>query len=185
MKSAVEQLSTYKSVHLNKKNVRTHFIGVPAIIWSLAVFLSLVKLPVSVAGLSLVENGQSLTVAMVFFVVVLIYYFMLHIKLAIGQLIFILPVFYTAHLVAQMTSAIWIAAGVFIVAWIIQFIGHHYEKAKPAFVDDFNQLLIGPFFLMAEVFFMLGKLKSLEKEVTPLAIEKRRLFEAKRKTTPA
>ena len=31
-------------------------------------------------------------------------------------------------------------------------IGHGYEKAKPAFMDDLNQLLIGPFFLMAELF---------------------------------
>jgi len=28
MKSAVEQLSTYKSVHLNPRNIRTHFIGI-------------------------------------------------------------------------------------------------------------------------------------------------------------
>jgi len=177
MKSAVEQLSTYKSVHLNKKNVWTHFIGVPAIIWSLIVFFSLVELPVPLA-----DSGYSLTLAMIFFAGVLIYYFMLHTSLAIGQLIFILPTFYTAHLVAQMPGAVWIASSVFVVAWIIQFIGHHYEKAKPAFVDDLNQLLIGPFFLMAELFFMLGKLKALEKEITPLAVDKRRRFEAKRKS---
>jgi uncharacterized membrane protein YGL010W len=176
MKSAVEQLSTYKSVHLNKKNVGTHFIGVPAIIWSLMVFLSLVELPVTLG-----DSGYSLTLAMVFFMGVLIYYFMLHISLAIGQVIFIIPIFYTAHLVAKMPDAPWIATVVFIVAWIIQFIGHHYEKAKPAFVDDLNQLLIGPFFLMAEVFFMLGVQKKLEQEITPLAVEKRRAFEAKRK----
>ena len=34
MKSAVEQLAAYKSVHLNPKNIRTHFFGVPMIIWS-------------------------------------------------------------------------------------------------------------------------------------------------------
>ncbi len=176
MKSAVDLLSTYKSVHLNKNNVRTHFVGVPAIIWSLVVLLSLVKLPIIIG-----DSGYSLTLAMVFFVGVLIYYFTLHVSLAIGQLIFIIPTFYTAHLVAQRTDALWIAGSVFIIAWIVQFIGHHYEKAKPAFVDDLNQLLIGPFFLMAEVFFMLGGLKSLEKEITPLAIEKRRAFEARQK----
>ena len=177
MKSVVEQLSTYKSVHLNKKNVKTHFIGVPAIIWSLVVFLSLVQLPIELG-----DSVYSLTLAMIFFVGVLIYYFMLHIKLAIGLLIFMIPIFYTAHLVALLADAGWIATAVFIVAWIAQFVGHHYEKAKPAFVDDLNQLLIGPFFLMAEVFFMLGKLKTLEEEITTLAIEKRRAFEAQRKS---
>lgn len=175
MKSVAEQLSTYKSVHLNKKNVNTHFIGVPAIIWSLAVFLNLIELP-----LALGDSGYSLTLGMIFFTAVIVYYFMLDISLAIGQVVFIVPTFYTAHLVAQMTSAIWIATIVFVVAWIIQFIGHHYEKAKPAFVDDFNQLLIGPFFLTAELYFMLGGLKKLEQEITPMAIEKRRIFEAKK-----
>jgi uncharacterized membrane protein YGL010W len=70
---------------------------------------------------------------------------------------------------------------VFTVGWIFQFIGHGFEKAKPAFVDDINQLLIGPFFLMAELFFMLGQEKALEAEITPIALEKRKLFEAKKR----
>lgn len=180
MKSAVEQLSTYKSVHLNKTNIKTHFIGVPAIIWSLMVYFSLIKLP-----LMLGESGYSLTFAMLFFSAVLVYYFILNTSLAIGQVIFLVPTFYTAHLVAQQPHAVWIATVVFVVAWIFQLVGHQHEKAKPAFVDDLNQLLIGPFFLMAELFFMLGKQKKLEQEITPLAIEKRRAFEAKRKAKNA
>jgi len=175
MKSAVEQLSTYKSVHLNPKNINTHFIGVPAIIWALMVWLNLIELP-----LILGDSGLSVTLAMPIFIGILIYYFMLHIKLAIGQVVFMLPTFYFAYYVSQMENAGWIALIVFVIAWIFQFVGHHYEKAKPAFVDDLNQLLIGPFFMMAEVFFMLGKLKTLEEEITPLAIEKRRAFEAKK-----
>jgi len=175
MKSAVEQLSTYKSVHLSKKNIMTHFVGVPAIIWALMVWLNLVELPY-VFG----QSGISATIAMPIFIGILIYYFMLHIKLAIGQVLFMFPTFYFAHYVSQMENSGWIALIVFVIAWIFQFVGHHYEKAKPAFVDDLNQLLIGPFFMMAEVFFMLGKLKTLEDEITPLAIEKRRVFEAKK-----
>jgi uncharacterized membrane protein YGL010W len=163
-------------VHLNQKNIKTHFIGIPAIIWSLMVFLSLIKLPMALG-----DSGYSLTVAMVFFSGVLVYYFMLNTSLAIGQVIFLVPIFYTAHLVAQLPNAAWIALIVFVIAWIFQLVGHHYEKAKPAFVDDLNQLLIGPFFLMAEIFFMFGKQKKLEQEITPMAIEKRRAFEAKRK----
>jgi len=177
MKSAVEQLSTYKSVHLNKKNVMTHFVGVPAIIWALMVWLNLVELPVT-----LEDSGQSLTLAMPIFAGILVYYFILHTKLAIGQVCFFLPTFYLAYHISLMENAGWIALVVFVIAWIFQFVGHHFEKAKPAFVDDLNQLLIGPLFMMAEVFFMLGGLKKLEKEITPLAIEKRRAFEAKSKS---
>ena len=173
MKSAEDQLSTYKSVHLSKKNIATHFIGVPAIIWSLTLLLSLISWPVTVAG-----NPFSVTPAMIFFTGVFLYYLKLHWRLSIGLFLFIVPVVYSANWVAQSPHALWIAIAVFVVAWVIQFVGHHYEKAKPAFVDDLNQLLIGPFFLMAEVYFALGLLKALENKITPMAVEKRRAHEA-------
>jgi len=173
MKTAEEQLSTYKSVHLSKKNITTHFIGVPSIIWSLSLLLSLYSVPVSVAG-----KAFSLTPAMVFFSLVFVYYIKLHWRLSLGLFLFIVPVVYSTTMVATSPYALWIAIGVFFVGWVIQFIGHHYEKAKPAFVDDLNQLLIGPFFLMAEVYFMCGWEKQLEQTITPMAVEKRRAFEA-------
>ncbi|MEC4727852.1 DUF962 domain-containing protein [Shewanella sp. D64] len=177
MKSAVEQLSTYKSVHLNSKNINTHFVGVPLIIWSLFLLLNLI--PISFFT---VENlGINLNVASVFAIGVLIYYVKLHARLAIGLALFIIPVLYTSSLVAQMSVALWIALAVFAIGWVIQLIGHQYEKAKPAFIDDLNQLLIGPFFLMAEVYFLLGFEQELDKQVTPMAIAKRRVLEGKRK----
>ncbi len=172
MKSVQEQLSTYKSVHLNKKNVMTHIIGVPLIIWSLLVLLSLIQLP-----LLLPMTEQPVTASMLFFVIVLAYYFFLHLTLAVAAMLLLSPVLYSAIQITHLDNALWIAVAVFVVAWIIQFIGHHYEKAKPAFVDDFNQLLIGPMFLLAELFFALGSLKKLEQEITPMAVEKRRAFE--------
>ncbi|ABZ75662.1 protein of unknown function DUF962 [Shewanella halifaxensis HAW-EB4] len=177
MKSAVEQLARYKSVHLNPNNIKTHFVGVPLIIWSLFVMLNLIP----VHFIALPEQGISVNVADVFAVGVLIYYAMLHMRLALGMLLFIMPVLYTSNLVAQHQYGLWIAIVVFVVAWVIQLIGHQYEKAKPAFIDDLNQLLIGPFFLMAEVYFMLGFENDLNKQITPLAITKRRELEALRK----
>ncbi|MFT6976808.1 MAG: YGL010W-like membrane protein, partial [Shewanella psychromarinicola] len=43
MKSAVEQLSTYKSVHLNPQNINTHFVGVPMIVWSAFLMLGTLR----------------------------------------------------------------------------------------------------------------------------------------------
>ncbi|MCL1138887.1 DUF962 domain-containing protein [Shewanella pneumatophori] len=177
MKSAEEQLSTYKSVHLNPKNIRTHFVGVPLIIWSLFLLLNIIPLNFAVAN----DPVITFNLATIFTVGVLIYYFLLHARLALGLTLFIIPVLYTSSLVAQTPNALWIAVAVFFVGWVIQFIGHHYEKAKPAFVDDLNQLLIGPFFLMAEVYFMLGMEKQLLADITPLARDKRRALEAARK----
>lgn len=170
MKSAVEQLATYKSVHLNPKNVRTHFVGVPLIIWS--AFLMLGTLRFS-------WQGYELSAAMVLTLVVLGYYMALHMRLALGLVLFILPVLYSSELVVHSEHPFIIAISLFVIGWVIQFVGHKYEKAKPAFMDDLNQLLIGPFFLMAEVYFMMGWERDLEEQITPLAIQKRRALEDK------
>lgn len=172
MKSAVEQLSTYKSVHLNKKNVRTHLVGVPLIIWAVMVLLNLVVVPLPF------ESLQSIPLVVIAVILVITYYFLLNIRLAIGQVLFFLPLLYVSFIVAKMPEAIWIGVAVFVVGWVIQFIGHHYEKAKPAFVDDLNQLLIGPLFVMTEVYVAFGALKEFDKEITKLAIQKRRDFES-------
>ncbi|MDD8059430.1 MULTISPECIES: DUF962 domain-containing protein [Shewanella] len=170
MKSAVEQLSTYKSVHLNPNNIRTHFIGVPMIIWS--AFLMLGTLRVT-------WQDYQISLAMVVTVVVLAYYMLLHVRLALGLVLFILPVLYTTEQVVHNDHPFLIAITIFVIGWVIQFVGHKYEKAKPAFMDDINQLLIGPFFLMAELYFILGWEKNLEAEIKPIARDKRRALEAK------
>ncbi|MDQ7048741.1 MAG: DUF962 domain-containing protein [Enterobacterales bacterium] len=175
MKSAIEQLSTYKSVHLNKNNLKTHFVGIPLIIWSIFVAFATIRFQLPFQ-LPLLESNE-ISFASLFVVLVMIYYFMLNIPLALGHLLFMLPTLYFAEQMAMQDNALWIAAAVFVVGWVFQFVGHYYEKAKPAFVDDLNQLLIGPYFLMAELFFMLGGLKKMEQEVTKLAIDKRRIFE--------
>ncbi|QYJ94817.1 DUF962 domain-containing protein [Shewanella spartinae] len=170
MKSAIEQLSTYKSVHLNPTNIETHFVGIPLIIWSAFVMLNTIPFSLYSFG----STGLELNVAVLFACAVLIYYFALHAKLALGLVLFILPVLYTSFLVSRMEQAWPIAIGVFVIGWIFQLIGHKYEKAKPAFIDDLNQLLIGPFFLMAELYFMLGLERDLDEAITPLARDKRR-----------
>ncbi|WP_065187466.1 Mpo1 family 2-hydroxy fatty acid dioxygenase [Shewanella woodyi] len=177
MKSAEEQLSTYKSVHLNPKNIKTHFVGVPLIIWSLFLLLNLI--PVTFFALD--TPAISINVASVFAIGVLLYYIKLHARLALGLALFIIPVLYTSSLVAQVQGALWIALAVFVIGWVFQLIGHQYEKAKPAFIDDLNQLLIGPFFLMAEVYFLLGLEKELDKQITPMAVDKRRALEDERR----
>jgi uncharacterized membrane protein YGL010W len=47
---------------------------------------------------------------------------------------------------------------VFVVGWIIQFVGHYWEGRKPAFVDDIVGLLVGPMFVVGEVLMAVGLL---------------------------
>ncbi len=169
MRSVEEQLSQYKSVHFNKKNIQTHFVGVPLIIWAVTLLLSLNTYQVSLLGVDLLYSP-----AYIFFTVTIIFYFMLHIRLAITMIPYAIINVYLASLVSPYEQALYLAITVFVVGWIIQFIGHHFEKAKPAFVDDLGQFLIAPLFLMAEVCFMFGWLKKLEEKITPMAVTKRR-----------
>ena len=68
---------------------------------------------------------------------------------------------------AQLSTVLWLACGLglFVVGWIIQFIGHGFEGRKPAFMDDLKSLLVGPLFVLAEVVFLLGMRRELRDEV--------------------
>src|SRR5690606_12986311 len=61
------------------------------------------------------------------------------------------------------STALWLGSGIglFVVGWIIQFIGHYFEGRKPAFLDDISGLIIGPLFVVVELGFMLGMLGGL------------------------
>lgn len=175
MKTVEEQLSNYKSVHFNKTNIKSHFIGIPLIVWAITVLLS-----VNTFTVMLAEQPVTYTPAIILFTITLLYYFAIHIKLALGMLIYIALNIYLAELIADHEYAVWIAIITFILGWVIQFIGHIYEKAKPAFLDDIMGLVIGPLFLMAELYFALGIEKQLESDITALARDKRRVIEHKK-----
>lgn len=171
MKSLIENLSDYKSVHFNKKNIATHFIGVPLILWSIALLLSAIQFSIEIDGLSQVHS-----ILPVIALCVYIYYLLLDPKLAFMAVILLSPIFYHASLYSEHDYFYWLVAGVFIVGWLFQFLGHHFEKAKPAFVDDISQLLIGPLFLIAELYFFIGFAKELGIEVNRIAMIKRQQF---------
>jgi uncharacterized membrane protein YGL010W len=44
----------------------------------------------------------------------------------------------------------------FIGGWLIQLIGHFFEKRKPAFMDNFMQIFAAPVFLCAEILIKFG-----------------------------
>ena len=72
---------------------------------------------------------------------------------------------------AQQTTLVWLSMGLglFVIGWIIQFVGHHYEGRKPAFVDDIMGLVIGPLFVVAEAAFLLGMRREVEQAVVQRA----------------
>ena len=56
-----------------------------------------------------------------------------------------------------------IALFAFIIGWVFQFVGHYFEGRQPAFLTSLIQLLIGPLYLLAKIYFALGLLKEQKK----------------------
>ena len=165
MKSVSTLLSIYKSSHLNKKNIVTHFVGIPLILWSAALFFATFSF--SIAGFN--TNALQVLAVLIF-----IYYLVLDIKLGVIAIALIAPIWFHANSYVTQDNTYLTAAVVFFIGWVFQFIGHYYEKAKPAFFDDLKQLLIGPLFLVAEICFFFKLFEELEKDITAEAIELRK-----------
>jgi uncharacterized membrane protein YGL010W len=49
-----------------------------------------------------------------------------------------------------------LAVGVFVVAWVFQFIGHKIEGKKPSFFEDLQYLWVGPLFVLSKLLERLG-----------------------------
>jgi uncharacterized membrane protein YGL010W len=49
-----------------------------------------------------------------------------------------------------------ISLGIFIGAWIAQFVGHKVEGRKPSFFEDLQYLWVGPIFVLSKLFLKLG-----------------------------
>ena len=166
MQTLERQMSFYAAYHQDPRNKATHFAGVPMIIFGLFVAL----------GWARVEaGGVTLTAAMLLAAVVLAWYFLLDVPLALAMLVINAVLLYLADRVSVLpiaTGAFWFLA-FFGGGWVIQLIGHAYEGRKPALVDNFFQIFVAPIFLAAEVFFALGYKPGLHAAVQKRALEMR------------
>ncbi len=159
MASLEQNLTQYAAYHRDRRNIATHFVGVPMIVF--AVVLALATAGVTIAGVTI-------TVAAVVSVAACIYYLKLDWTLGITMaLVLFLMCAGASEIVARSGTgaALGWAAGIFVVGWAIQFLGHKYEGMKPAFFDDVKQLLIGPIFVCAEAFFLLGAKPGLRRYI--------------------
>lgn len=157
MKTLTQHLSQYAAYHRDRRNIATHFIGIPMIVAAIGLLLAK---PLPLAG------GTSL--GLVVAVVVTLFY--LRLDLIYGVLLgglLITGMLFAQQWVLGVANALWLSWGIglFVVGWITQFIGHYFEGRKPAFVDDAIGLLIGPLFVFAEAGFLLGLRKDIEQAV--------------------
>ncbi len=161
MKNAVEQLGMYQSYHYDARNCATHFVGIPLIIFGVMALLNRVEMFGSI------QLGTLVTMATI------MYYFRLDWALAMAMTAVFAVMQFFALKVATLPQTEWLtyALGAFILGWIIQAIGHIFEKRKPAFTDNLMQLLIGPLFLMFEIFSALKLKPELHQAVMQHALK--------------
>ena len=155
---ATELLNQYAEYHRDRRNILTHFVGVPMIVFGVGVLL---------AGWQFTQftlAGVALTPAWVVFVLAAAWYLTRgHLGIGLATTISVGLLMVLAHRVSGGPLATWLAWGLgfFAVGWGIQFIGHYYEGKKPAFADDIVGLLVGPMFVVLEMLAPLGLFKDL------------------------
>jgi uncharacterized membrane protein YGL010W len=163
MKTIEDQMSFYAAYHQDARNKATHFIGVPAIMLSLFIPLAWIRL--------FEVGGFAFTAAMLFALVVLVYYIVLDVPLGLAMLVVSAILLWIAHGIANLGAVAgwtWFAI-LFVGGWILQLVGHVFEGRKPALADNLFQIFVAPIFLAAEVFFALGYKPELQQRVNQKA----------------
>lgn len=152
MKTMQDWLDAYAVSHQNKTNKAIHFICVPLIVFSVVGLIMSIPNEL-LKELSGIKSDTLANWAVVALVPIMFFYVRLSLKMGILILAFFsLCVFGNAQLAA--VFSLWqISLGIFVVAWIGQFYGHKLEGAKPSFVDDLKFLLIGPAWILDDIFF--------------------------------
>lgn len=141
MKTVTQHLIAYAAYHRDKRNIATHFAGIPMIVVAVAMMLAAAH-PYAAYG--------AVAAACAF-------YFVLDVRLGLAML-----AFNVGALWLGLQGSLWLGVALFAAGWVLQFIGHWFEGKKPAFVDDLMGLLIGPLFVVTEAGFMLGLRKPLQ-----------------------
>lgn len=159
MKTLEENLTQYAAYHRDRRNIATHFAGIPMIVLAIVIAGASVAIP---------AGSMELTLAAIASVAACIYYFRLDFIFGVTMAVALFLACAAASEIlarAGTGGGLAIAAALFVAGWALQFLGHRFEGLKPAFFDDVRQLLIGPLFVCAEVYFLLGARTALRARI--------------------
>lgn len=135
MKDAAWYLEKYGESHQNPTNIIIHKIFVPLIMFSVIGLLWVIP-----TGF----DSWFLNLGMLLVIGALGFYLTMGLKIFISMLLFIIPMAYGNYLLSNTTVHLQVSLIIFIVGWVMQFIGHKIEGKKPSFLDDLLFLLVGP-----------------------------------------
>lgn len=149
---ARQLLAEYSADHQHPFNRLMHSICVPLIAAALIGLLWAIPVPAAAAAASSWLNWGTMAL-----VGLSLFYLRLAPRLGMGMVVASLIVGPMLALLAGLNTPLWlIAATVFVVGWIGQFVGHHVEGRRPSFFRDLRFLLIGPLWVLAKLYQRLG-----------------------------
>jgi uncharacterized membrane protein YGL010W len=129
--------TAYLKDHSTLGNIRTHYIGVPAVTLSLVGLLNEISFNIGTLPMS---------IGLMLIIFSMVWYFILDFKLASLILFPIALTYYAATLISFKAHI-----AIQVLAWVLQLLGHYkYEGKSPAFFKSLPQLLIGPLFIFAK-----------------------------------
>jgi uncharacterized membrane protein YGL010W len=154
VKSLVDRLASYAEYHRDKRNIATHFVGIPMILVGTQAALA----KFGIGPLNAATGATALATR---------YYRALDPAYGNAMGVVLGATCAMGSAIAHLPLPLWAgtSAGLFVGGWALQFVGHAFEGKKPAFLDDMRGLLDGPLFLVAEVAFALGLSPELKAEV--------------------
>ena len=159
MSAATELMVKYAAYHRDRRNIATHFVGVPMLVFAVGALLARPSIDIA---------GWPVTPAAVAWGLTTLWYLSRgDLALGLATSLVNLLLILAALPLGQLDTAAWLgwSLGLFVVGWAIQFVGHYYEGKKPAFADDIRGLLVGPMFVVGEALFTLGWGKPLLAEI--------------------
>lgn len=148
MRTVNQWLDEYGDSHRHPGNKLLHWICVPVIVLSLVGMLWSLPVPAAFVAISPLLNWGSLLL-----IAGLAYYFAMSWSLALGMVVFVALIVASILLLQRLPYELWVVSiALFVVAWIGQFIGHHYEGRRPSFFKDIQFLMIGPLWLLGFIY---------------------------------
>ena len=130
-------LAQYGASHTQTTNELIHFIAIPAIM-------------LSIVGLFYWVHPW---LAYVFLAASFVYY--LRLSLVFTASMVLVSILLLWAVLAMGSWLLPLSVGIFVVAWIFQFIGHRLEGKKPSFFEDIQYLWVGPLFVLSKLFLKL------------------------------
>lgn len=156
-------MAQYAGYHRDRRNIATHFIGIPMIFTAIALWL--------VFPLGPQWGAYGITGAWLMWALTSFWYItrgdmLLGVATSVVNGLLVALAHQLAAVAPWQGLAAWqLGAALFGIGWVFQFVGHYWEGRKPAFVDDIVGLLVGPMFVVGEGLMALGLLTDLHRTI--------------------